>query len=140
MIMDGPIRQTAVFIDTAPPVADAGSDMIAGVGENVAFSAMGSSDNAGIVKYEWDLGDGSEEIGPIAIHSYDSPGARTVTLTVMDAVGNSDTDTITVTVEEREEPGPLRIKIPTWWLFIIGIAIALGLLPIILVKATSGER
>lgn len=140
VIMDGPIRETAVFFDDAPPVADAGSDMTAGVGENVAFSAIGSSDNAGIVRYEWDLGDGSKEIGPIVIHIYDSPGARTVTLTVKDAVGNSDTDTITVTVEEREEPGALKIKVPTWWLFIIGIAIALGLLPIILVKATSGER
>jgi hypothetical protein len=140
VVMDGPVRQTAVFLDVEPPVADAGPDRRAAVGEEVAFSALFSKDNAGIVRYEWDLGDGAKEAGLAFSHSYDSPGAWTVTLTVEDAVGYVDTDTAIVTVEEKAEPGGPGAGFPTWLLFIVGVALVLGLIPYLLVKATSGEK
>jgi len=76
----------------------------------------------------------------MVIHSYSAPGVWTVTLTVGDASGYTDTDTITITVEEEARPGGPGDGFPSWLLFIVGIAFVLGLIPYILVKATSGER
>jgi hypothetical protein len=140
VVMDGPVTEKAVFVDMEPPVADAGPDRRAGAGQEIGLSALGSRDNAGIVRYEWDFGDGVREIGSIVTHSYGSPGYWTVTLTVEDAAGHIDTDTVTITVEEEAEPGGSGIMFPTWLLFIVGIAFVLGLIPYLLVKATSGER
>ncbi len=140
VVMDGPVRETAVFVDMEPPVADAGSDRRVEVGEEFALSALDSRDNAGIIKYEWDLGNGNREVGPIVTHSYGVTGTWTVTLTVEDAAGHVDTDTVTIIVEEETEPGGFGIEFPSWLLFVVGIAFFLGLIPYLLVKATSRER
>ncbi|MFB0545767.1 MAG: PKD domain-containing protein, partial [Anaerolineae bacterium] len=140
VVMDGPVTEKAVFVDMEPPVADAGQDRRAGAGQEIGLSALGSRDNAGIVRYEWDFGDGTRESGSIVTHSYDSPGSWTVTLTVEDAAGHIDTDTVAITVEEEAGPGGPGIVFPTWLLFVIGVALILGLIPYLLVKATSGER
>ena len=42
-------------IDTTPPVANAGQDQTVNAGTIVTFDASGSSDNVGIVSYEWDF-------------------------------------------------------------------------------------
>jgi len=140
VVMDDPVKEKAVFVDVEPPIADAGSDRRTVVGEKIALSALTSKDNAGIIRYEWDFGDGVHEIGSMVIHSYSAPGVWTVTLTVGDASGYTDTDTITITVEEEARPGGPGNGFPSWLLFIVGIAFVLGLIPYILVKATSGER
>jgi len=120
----------------ADPVAKAGSDRAVQVGENVVFDSRGSTDNVGIVSYEWDLGDGVKEFGPIAIHVYNEIGSRTVTLIVEDAVGNSDTDTITIIVEAKEPVGE-KWKFPTWILMLLGAGILIGVIPYLLTKVTS---
>ncbi len=140
VVMDDPVKEKAVFVDVEPPIANAGSDRRTVVGEKIALSALNSRDNAGIIRYEWDFGDGVHEIGSMIIHSYSAPGVWTVTLTVGDAAGYTDTDTITITVEEEAGPGGTGIVFPTWLLFVVGIALVLGLIPYLLVKATSGER
>jgi hypothetical protein len=133
---DEPITEKAIFLDVAGPVAKAGSDRAVQVGENVVFDSRGSTDNVGIVSYEWDLGDGVKEVGPIAIHVYNEIGSRTVTLIVKDAVGNSDTDTITITVEAKEPVGE-KWKFPTWILILLGAGILIGVIPYLLTKVTS---
>jgi Tol biopolymer transport system component/chitodextrinase len=99
--------------DNEPPVADAGSDVTVESGETVPFSAAASSDNVGIVSYEWDFGDGNTASGVTPNHTYGTVGNYTVTLTVRDAAGNSDTHTILIIVEEGAEAGfPFWILIP----------------------------
>jgi len=111
---------TITVLDVTPPVADAGSDQTVEVGTTVTFNASGSSDNVGIVSYEWDFGDGNTTTvtDPIIYHTYTAAGTYNVTLTVKDAAGNSDNDTITVVVEAVSAAFP-------WW--IVGILVASGI-------------
>ena len=86
--------------DTTEPVANAGSDKSVAVNdESISFDASGSSDNVGIVSYEWDFGDGTNGTGITLAHSYSDPGVYNVTLTVKDAAGNTQIDLITVTIQ-----------------------------------------
>ncbi|MBM3133398.1 MAG: DUF4349 domain-containing protein, partial [Chloroflexi bacterium] len=56
--------------------------------------------------YRWDFGDGttSAERDP-GVHEYDNPGKYTITLTVTDAEGNSDTETKTGYITVMGESG-----------------------------------
>ncbi len=60
------------------------------VGENVTFDGSGSySPSGSIVNYSWDFGDGTNETSAssIAVHSFSESGAFSVSLTVMDDNG-----------------------------------------------------
>jgi PGF-CTERM protein len=98
---------TAAFtVDSTAPNADAGSDVTAEAGNSVNFDASSSSDNRAVDTYEWDFdGDGvTDATGATASKTFSTPGTYTVTLTVTDAAGNSDTDTRTVTVQDTIAP------------------------------------
>jgi PKD repeat protein len=94
-------------ISTAAPSASfTATPSTAWVREGIAFDATGSTDPDGtIVTYEWDFGDGETATGRTMGHSFDSPGAYTVTLTVVDDAGESDTASKTVHVG-RSSAGP----------------------------------
>lgn len=75
-----------------------------------------------IVKYEWDLGDGTKKTSKSVTHSYESAGTYQVVLTVSDANGNSDETILEITVlEEGTAPtavietdvtsGPVPLKV-----------------------------
>ena len=68
------------------------------LGQDVSFRGDSSSDDIEISSYFWDFGDGmtSTEVNPV--HRYTSYNSFTVTLTVTDDGGLSDTDTETVRV------------------------------------------
>jgi len=106
-------KMIQIMDDTISPTANAGQDQTVKVGITVNFDAGGSSDNVAIVSYEWDFGDGTTGTGKTTTHKYISPGTYTVTLTVKDAAGNTDTHSITVTV--------LSVEIFPMW--IVGVAI-----------------
>lgn len=112
---------TIYIPDTTPPVARAGTDRTVNVGTVVTFDASDSTDDVGIISYEWDFGDGTTGTGITTTHIYTKPGTYTVTLTVKDAAGNIDIDLITVTVLPTE-PFPLWILGATVILIAIGIA------------------
>lgn len=112
--VDEYITATVTAVDNQPPVADAGQDQTVNVGETVTFDAGGSSDNVGIVSYEWNFGDGTNGTGVIAYDTYTEPETYIVMLTVWDATGNSDTDSVTITVLSAE-------AFPMW---IIGVTVA----------------
>ena len=62
------------------------------VGSVVTFDASSSNDSDGnIAFYQWDFGDGIEGTGRVVTHQYGSNGKYTVTLTVLDNYGESDT-------------------------------------------------
>lgn len=87
-----------ILLDTTAPTANAGQNRSGNVQANVGFDASNSTDNIGIVSYEWDFGDGTTGVGKMTSHSYTDPGIYTVTLTVKDVVGHTDADMITLTV------------------------------------------
>ncbi|WP_460920648.1 glycosyl hydrolase family 18 protein [Salinarchaeum chitinilyticum] len=75
-------------------------------GESVTFDAADSSDADGsIASYDWDLGDGSTAAGESVSYSFGSTGDYTVSLTVTDDDGATDTNATTVTVESGSGGG-----------------------------------
>jgi len=71
--------------------------------ETVTFNASLSTPDGGtIISYEWNFGDGTPNAtGMIATHAYIDNGTYTVTLTVIDDDGLSDTDSQNITVLNR---------------------------------------
>ena len=95
-----PAKTGLIKIDKTIPVANAGSDCIVMVGDSIVFDASNSTDNIGIMSYEWDFGDGTTGTGMQVTKSYSNPGTYTVTLTVKDAAGNTAIATLTVTAKD----------------------------------------
>jgi PKD repeat protein len=94
----GADRLTVTILDVTRPVAEAGSNQTIVEGGTVNLNAYYSSDNVGIVVYEWDFGDGTNGSGLVVNHTYDYPWNYTVSLTVIDQAGNNDTDYTIITV------------------------------------------
>ncbi len=71
-----------------------------------SFKGETSSDPDGDpLTYSWDFGDTSPEVTTAnASRTYESSGARTVTLTVNDGQGHSDTDTVTANPTDEGDP------------------------------------
>lgn len=87
--------------DEIPPEAIiAEQNVFACPNSELTFDGTLSTDNVGVVSYEWDFGDETAIVeGSTATHAYTQEGTYTVTLTVKDAKENADTATTTVTVE-----------------------------------------
>jgi PKD repeat protein len=78
------------------PTADgsAGEPYVALFGQEILFNGSKSYDSDGtIVTYHWTFGDGTTEDGMKVTHNYTSPGNYSVTLTVTDNKGATDTYT-----------------------------------------------
>jgi len=98
--------------DVTDPKAEVAIDQIVVEDKNVSFDAGNSSDNVGIVSYEWNFGDGTTATGLTVNHTYAEPGNYLVTLTAKDATGNEGTHSITVTVPPTEairEPRSVQV-------------------------------
>jgi PKD repeat protein len=86
---------------STPPVADAGGPYSGTVGVNLPVSGEESTDADGnIVLYSWDFGDGNMDQSPRpqAGNIYAESGTNTITLTVMDNDGETDSDTADVSI------------------------------------------
>ena len=96
-----PATTTATIEPVAnePPVADPNGPYSGTTGSPVLFDGTGSSDPDGtIVAYDWDFGDGNTGTGDTPSHSYAADGTYTVSLTVTDNDGASDTATTTAAI------------------------------------------
>jgi len=94
------------------PVADAGLDQTAYVGDAVSFDGSESTDPDGsIVSYDWNFGDGASDNRVAVNHAYLATGNYTVTLTVTDNGGLADSDTALVTVTQKPSTGAAWVDI-----------------------------
>uniref|UniRef100_UPI00257BDDEB PKD domain-containing protein n=4 Tax=Maribacter TaxID=252356 RepID=UPI00257BDDEB len=84
----------------SPPLSQATASTLQGPSPlTVDFNGSSSSDDNGIVSYEWDFGDGDTGSGVQLSHVYTSSGTYNAVLTVTDSSGQTATDTLGVTVE-----------------------------------------
>ena len=103
-----------LFVDDFnAPVADAGPNQVARVGEPVFFDGSPSFDDNGIASYEWDPDIDNATDGIIygvynSTRGYYTLGLHNGSLTVRDEKGNSNTDYFNVTVvEEFDTEAPI---------------------------------
>ncbi|MGD9130749.1 MAG: PKD domain-containing protein [Candidatus Bathyarchaeota archaeon] len=96
-------KTDSIIVKNRPPVAVLDtSSAILDKEEVVTFNASRSYDPDGyIVDYSWDFGDGKTATGVTASHSYPASGAYTVTLTVTDNDGATDSISVTKTVRNK---------------------------------------
>ena len=71
------------------------------------FNAGSSSDDVAITSYEWAFQGGGTETGVITDHDFGAPGEYTVTLTVRDGPGLSDTESQQVMVDVLPNEPPV---------------------------------
>ena len=92
--------------DVTDPVADAGPDQAVDQGAVVTFDGSGSTDNIGVVNYTWTFTDGTAKTlhSSAPTYTFGAPGIFTVTLTVRDVAGLTDTDTVQITVLDITAP------------------------------------
>jgi len=138
---------TVPSTDTEAPVANAGLDQSIIAGSTTVLDGSTSTDNVGIVNYTWTFTyDGASRTlyGQLASFKFDVVGSYTVTLTVRDAAGNSDTDTVVISVTaapgdgevEKEVTSPLALAI----IIIFAILAAIFALMLILSKRKKKEE
>ncbi len=111
------------------PMANAGKDILVALNEAVNFNAGNSRDFDGsIIKYEWDLGDGSIIERKELKHAYTKPGKYIAKLTVTDNSGTSsntgsDERIITVNAAPKADAGEDIYQTKTTVLFNAGKSI-----------------
>ena len=82
-----------------PPVANPNGPYTGTVNSPIQFSGSASTDSDGtIISYDWNFGDGSTGTGVSPTHTYIATGAFTVSLTVTDDAGATDTATTMATI------------------------------------------
>jgi len=94
-------------IDITPPIAHAGPDVKIDQHQIATFNASSSSDNVGIVHYNWSfMYDGTEKnlLGEKVSFTFHAVGTYVVILNIIDVEGNWATDTINVTVNDITPP------------------------------------
>ncbi len=106
--------------DTQAPVADAGPGQNIVVGATVVLDGSGSTDDVGVVNYTWTFDDGGAKSRHVVMFAYRfaNVGTYTITLTVRDAAGGSDSDTVVVVVSPA-----LSVGDPSVVLYIAVLAI-----------------
>lgn len=98
---------TITVTDITPPIADAGGDRTVSQGEPLELNGSASTDNVGIVHYEWTIDETDGSIikeGMTTTHIFDDPGNYQVTLIVTDGYDLSSFTTIIVTVLDITPP------------------------------------
>ena len=135
------INLIIVFLDTAPPIADAGDDVEIRKGDTILFDGSGSDDGpigSGIVSYTWTFtyrGSTRTLSNATPSFTFEDRDVYVVTLTVVDRAGNSDTDTVTITFASQEVSGEFP-----WWVLILLVVIILMLLVVLFWRRRKEEE
>ena len=106
----GNIASTAFILtirETEAPLPDPGPDRAEDQNTVVLLDGSASSDNVGIVRYEWTFVHDIEEVtleGVTASYTFTRPSVIDVTLRVWDAADNSAASTFELTIRDTEAP------------------------------------
>ena len=101
--------QIAVEVDQGP-VADAGKDILACAGTEVAFDASASTDIDGVVNsFSWDFGDRGIGGGERPVHIFDKPGTYRVFLRIEGEKAGICSATSVDEVEAKIIEGPVAV-------------------------------
>ena len=94
------------LIDVTDPLAKAGPDQTVNEDTAVSFDGSSSTDNVGILSYEWTFTDVTRQAleGSKSTYSFATPGVYVVMLNVTDVAGNWDTDKVVITVLDVTAP------------------------------------
>jgi hypothetical protein len=114
-------------LDNEPPIAEAGPDQTAFLGQEVQFDGATSWDNDGVVNYTWTFPYESSEIalyGVTPSFTFAVAGMYVVTLNVTDPSGNSANDTMTVEVLDTPIPEFSDVMVPA--LAILAMIVLVG--------------
>ncbi|MGQ9582234.1 MAG: PKD domain-containing protein [Thermoplasmatota archaeon] len=104
----------SVKVPNLPPEAVFAPPPPGYLNDSFLFDATFSRDPDGaILNLSWSFGDGTVGYGEVVSHSYASPGNYTVTLTVVDDEGASNSSTALVWVRELPEPPPAPRPAPS---------------------------
>lgn len=93
--------QTIVVDDgggNSPPVAGFAYTC---AGTDCSFDGTLSSDDAGVLAYAWEFGDGSVSLLAAPTHTYSSPGNYTVTLSITDTESLTDSVSASIRIKNR---------------------------------------
>lgn len=101
---------STVFDPVAPELRNVTAPAKAVVGQPIDLS-VNPFDDWSAVTTSWNFGDGETASGTAVHHTYASPGQRTVTITGVDATGNTTQTSQTITVDPvpgpaEPDPGP----------------------------------
>jgi PKD domain-containing protein len=94
------------YMDTAPdePMSvDVGGPYGGEAGDDIEFSGIAYLGMPPYT-YEWNFGDGETATGKTSVHSYESAGNYTVTLTVTDDAGSTANDTTLIPITKGDAP------------------------------------
>ena len=111
-LLDSSIATVIITVDPIndSPVADPNGPYSGMVGSPVSFDGSGSTDIDGtLVSYAWDFGDANTGSGVNPTHTYGAAGLYTVTLTVTDDGGLTDTATTTVDIQPVPNQPPVAV-------------------------------
>ncbi len=135
------INLIIVFLDTTPPIADAGDDVEIRRGDTTLFDGSGSDDGpsgSGIVSYTWTFTyrDSTQTLSNATpSFTFEDMDVYVVTLTVVDRAGNSGSDMVTVTFASQEVSGEFP-----WWVLISLVVIILMLLVVLFWRRRKEEE
>ena len=107
---DGYADPIAYIGGTTPPDNQApAADFTFDVNDLPVQFTDASSDDSGVVSWAWNFGDGTTSSAANPSHLFTSYGVKTVSLTVTDAEGETDTATKQVTLTEETVGGDITI-------------------------------
>ncbi|WP_194768744.1 PKD domain-containing protein, partial [Tamlana sp. I1] len=92
---------SGTVIPNNSPVAEVSATPLTGAGPlEVTFTGSNSTDDKGIAAYFWDFGDGNYDTVADPVHTFNTEGNYSVSLTVTDTEGIQDTKVLLIEVTE----------------------------------------